>query len=63
MLFGHSQSKAIWLFHNQSSKFFVSERKYKNNLKNYESQKKYLQFSYICLFNVLLRNPMVITRF
>ena len=45
MLFGHDQSKAIWLLHNQSIKFFVSERKYKNNLKNYESQKKYLQFS------------------
>ena len=38
MLFRHDQSKAIWLLHNRSFKILVSERNYKNNLKNRESQ-------------------------
>ena len=38
MLFRHDQSKVIWLLHNRSFKILVSERNYKNNLKNRESQ-------------------------
>ena len=41
MLFSHYQSNAIWLFTTYSFKIVVSERKYKNNLKNCESKKNY----------------------
>ena len=42
----------------------VSERKYKNNLKNRELKKKkfFLQSSYICLSNALLQNSVVFTK-
>ena len=58
MLFRHDQSKVISGF--STTYFFL--RKYKNNLKNRESQKKITNLSYICLCNMLLQNPLVSTR-
>ena len=46
-----------------SLKILISERKYKSNLENRGSQKRYiLKFSYICLRNVLLQNPVYLPR-
>ena len=46
-----------------SLKILISERKYKNNLENRGSQKRYiLKFSYICLRNVLLQSPVYLPR-
>ena len=44
-----------------SFKILVSERKYKNNLKNGESQKKYA-YKFFKSY-VLLQNPVVLPRF
>ena len=68
MLFRHDQSGFCTTY---SFKSLVLEWKYKNNLKNRESQYIYiyiyilqlLQFSYTYLCNVLIRNSVVLPRF
>ena len=54
MLFRQDQSKAMGFCTTWSFKILVSERKYKNNVKNRESQKKYFTFLIYIMFRSCL---------